>query len=160
MHGKILAHYFNIIIILSFFLMLSGCQASESLPEPKLPDVENEPRENGAIYREDKEVADEEIENASGLEIQEIIPNTLLTLSFTAGDFIISANGSLLYFTIPSVPGTLYHVIDLTAAEIDSQTTPEIEWEAIEPLPTPSIIGNTYHLQINADGSNLLYATA
>lgn len=147
-----------IAFILSLFLILSGCHPPDASPE--LPDFENEPQENEALYLEEKEVPGEEVEVVSELEKEKIFPNTLLALLFTAGDFIISTDSNFLYFTIPSAPGTLYHVIDLTAAEVDSQNIPKVEWEAIEALPTPSIIGSTYHLQITDDSSNLLYATS
>lgn len=158
MYGRRINSLFLIVFILTLFLLLSGCQAPEALPE--ILDLENEPQENEAISIEEKKVTDEVIENVNGLENEKFSPNTLLTLSFTAGDFIISADNNFLYFTIPSAPGSLYHLIDLTAAEVDLQSTPKIEWEAIEALPTPSIIGNTYHLQITADSSNLLYTTS
>jgi len=160
LHDKRNTLYFFVVSILFFLLILNGCQPSGSLPESEPPDVENDPQENEAVNREDKEMTDDEIENSSELDSEEISQNSLITLQFIAGDFILSPDSNFLYFTTPSDPETLYHVIDLTVAEIDAQATPEIGWEALEALPTPSIIGNTYHLQIAGVSNNLLYATS
>lgn len=138
----------------------------ETLTEFEPPDVENDIQENEAALPEEEELTGEEAENEAAAENgdeaeSEIIdPNILLTLLFLAGDYIISPDSNLLYFTVPSAPGTLYHVVDLSAVEIGSETVPEIDWETMEPLQTPSIMGTTYHLQITDDASNLLYATS
>lgn len=144
-------------LFLFFLISIASCQSPEALPENVLPDVENDLREEAALPEEE---VIEEAENGDASEIEEFDPNILLTLSFLAGDYIISPDGNLLYFTVPSAPGTLYHVVDLSAVEIGSEAVPEIEWEAIEPLQTPSVMGTTYHLQIAGDSSNLLYATS
>ncbi len=130
-----------LVLILFFLISLTGCQAPETITEPDL--------ENESAIPEDESLNGEEAD-----------PNILLTFLFPAGDFITSPESDLLYFTMPSAPGTLYHVIDLSAVEIGAKTAPEIEWEALEPLETPSIMGNTYHLQISDDGANLLYAAS
>ena len=137
------------VLILLIFLSLTGCQSTETLSEPEgLPDVDSDIQEEEAAIPEEEEA------------VEEVTENILLTLLFLAGDYIISPDGNFLYFTVPSAPGTLYHVVDLSAVEIGSETVPEIEWEAMEPLLTPSIMGTTYHLQITGDSSNLLYATS
>ena len=163
MIGKGLNLKINIPLILKalflfFLISLASCQSPEALPENDLPDVDNNLREEVALPEE--EVIEEEAETGDAAEIEEFDPNILLTLSFLAGDYIISPDGNLLYFTVPSAPGTLNHEVDLPAVEIGLETVPEIEWEAMEPLETPSIMGFTYHLQISGDGSNLLYATS
>lgn len=139
-------------------LSLSGCQSSGTSPDTGLPDYDNAIQENEAVDPENEE-ASEEAENEVQTDDQETSPQILLTFSFPAGDFILSPNGKLLYFTMPSAPGTLFHVIDLSAVEIGSEPAAEIEFEAAEPLQTPSVMGETYHLQIAGDGSSLLYAT-
>ncbi len=152
--------FFVKVLFLLFLILLPGCQPSERLSEPDLPAVENDIHENEAVLTEYEGVIDEEAENEDVAESEEVGPNIFLTFSYMAGDFIVSPGENFLFFTVPSDPGALYHVIDLTAVEICSQSVPEIEWEAIEALPIPYIMGHTHHLQITDDGSNLLYATS
>ncbi len=126
-----------VVLMLSFLILLTGCQSPDTLTEPEPPDPENDLQKTEALD-----------------------PNIILSLLFAAGDFILSPDENLLYFIVPSDPGTLYHTIDLSEVDIDSPTAPEIEWDAIEALDTPSIMGNTYHLQVSDDSKNLLYATS
>lgn len=155
-----IASLFLVVFFIFFLISLTGCQISEALPEPDLPDAENGLKENESAIQEDETLNEEENERINEAASEEVDQDFLLTFSFPAGEYIVSPGGDLLYFTMPSAPGTLYHVIDLSEVEIGSENVPEIEWEALEPLETPSIMGNTYHLKISDDGSNLLYAAS
>ena len=158
-NAKVYSQLHIMLILFVLLLSLSGCQSSGTSPDTGLPDYENAIQENEAVDPEDEEVP-EEAENGVQTDDQETSPQVLLTFSFPAGDFILSPDGKLLYFTMPSAPGTLFHVIDLSAVEIGSEPAAEIEFEAAEPLQTTSVMGETYHLQIAGDGSSLLYATS
>ncbi len=143
-----------LVIILSAFILTSGCETTK--PEPEVEQDTPEEKEEVADDTEEVEI-DEREEVADDTE-EELNDDLVFMLPVNARNLAASPQGNYLLFTNGGTQFEPYFMIDAQSYEAEYCDQRRSYWGEVEQLPTPGLEhGRAYSPQFSPDGEKLLY---